>query len=132
MKYLFDTHAWIWWNAQPDAISPAVKTLLANPEQHEGLLLAAISVWEFSQLLEQGQLTLTCAAEDWIDQALDMPGLKLAPLTPRIAFRATTLPGSPPADPIDQLIVATAREENATIITKDPVIADYQHVRILW
>ena len=132
MKYLFDTHAWIWWMAQPEAVSPTVKSLLANPEQYEGMLLSAVSVWEFGLLLREGRLALSCAAEDWVEKALEMPGLKLAPLTPQIAYRATQLPGSPPPDQIDQLLIATAREENAVIITKDPAIAAYRHVRTVW
>ena len=35
-------------------------------------------------------------------------------------------------EPADQIIVATAREENATILTKDQGILDYQHVQSLW
>jgi PIN domain nuclease of toxin-antitoxin system len=35
-------------------------------------------------------------------------------------------------DPADQIIVATAREENASILTKDERILTYKHVRSLW
>ena len=31
-----------------------------------------------------------------------------------------------------QIIVATAREENATILTKEKIIQKYKHVRSLW
>jgi PIN domain nuclease of toxin-antitoxin system len=37
-----------------------------------------------------------------------------------------------PSDPADQIIVATAREENATVLTKDKNIHTYDHVRSLW
>lgn len=32
----------------------------------------------------------------------------------------------------DQIIVDTAREENATVITKDELIQGYSHVRTFW
>ena len=67
-----------------------------------------------------------------MSQALEMPKLRLVPLTPAIAYRSTVLPGSPPRDPVDQIVIATAREENATIVTKDPRIAAYPHVRTIW
>jgi len=35
-------------------------------------------------------------------------------------------------DPADQILVATAREENAVIVTKDERIHAYKHVRSLW
>ena len=53
-------------------------------------------------------------------------------LTPIIAYRSTVLPKPFHDDPADQIIVATAREENATILTKDKRILDYQHVQSLW
>jgi PIN domain nuclease of toxin-antitoxin system len=35
-------------------------------------------------------------------------------------------------DPGDQIIVATAREENATLLTKDGKIRQYSYVKTLW
>lgn len=61
-----------------------------------------------------------------------MHRLRLAPLSPRIAARSTTLPAPFHDDPADQLIVATAREENATILTMDRRIREYPHVGSLW
>jgi PIN domain nuclease of toxin-antitoxin system len=69
---------------------------------------------------------------DWINSALDMPKLRLVPLSPAIAFRSTILPQPFHSDPADQIIVATAREENATIISKDERILSYEHVQSLW
>ena len=132
MKYLLDTHTWIWWNARPDAISVKIRRLLANPAKYDELLLSAISVWELCKLLERGRLGLSLAPEEWIAQALDMPGLRLVPLSPRIAYQSTVLPTPFQQDPADQIIVATAREENATILTRDERILNYRHVQALW
>ena len=75
---------------------------------------------------------VSCAAEDWIDRALDMPGLRLVDLSPRIAYRSTVLPASFPDDTVDRILVATAREENAAILTDDPRMTVYGHVRTFW
>jgi len=61
-----------------------------------------------------------------------MPRLRVVALTPRIAYRSTTLPPPFHSDPADQIIVATAREMNATIVTKDQRIRDYAQVRTVW
>ncbi len=132
MKYILDTHAWIWWNMHPKKLSPEVRKLLSKPERYDELLLSAISPWEFSKLLEKGRLGISCNAEEWISEALSMPKLRLVPLTPAIAYRSTSLPQPFHGDPGDQIIVATAREENATLLTKDRLIQDYSHVRTLW
>ena len=61
-----------------------------------------------------------------------MSKLRLVPLTPVLAYRSTVLRQPFHNDPADQIIVATAREENATILTKDERILAYEHVRSLW
>ncbi len=132
MKYILDTHTWIWWNMHPQKLSAKVRSLLSTPEQYDLLLLSAISPWEFSKLLEKKRIGISCNPEEWISEALDMPKLRLVPLTPTIAYRSTSLPQPFNGDPADQIIVATAREENATILTRDKIIQKYEHVRTLW
>lgn len=132
MKYLLDTHAWVWWNMKPGQLSPRARSLLAKSGRRDEILLSAISPWEFCKLLEKGRLGISCHPEEWITQALDMPGLRLVPLSPVIACRSTFLPPTFGGDPADQIIVATAREENATILTRDRAIRKYPHVRSLW
>jgi PIN domain nuclease of toxin-antitoxin system len=132
MKYLLDTHTWIWWHMQPKKLSKKIITLLSTPEKYEELLLSAISPWEFSKLLEKGRIGISCSPEEWISQALQMQKFRLVPLSPIISYRSTSLPQPFHGDPGDQIIVATAREENATLLTKDHEIQKYTHVRTLW
>jgi PIN domain nuclease of toxin-antitoxin system len=132
VKYLLDTHTWIWWHTRPDKLSRKVKGLISDPDRYEELLLSAISIWEFCKLLEKGRIGISCAPEEWLAQALAVPALRLVPLSPSIAYRSTVLPNAPSADPADQIIIATARWENATILTKDGAIRRYRHVRTNW
>ena len=132
MKYLLDTHAWIWWNMNPKKLSRRIQSLIAAPAKYEELLLSAISPWEFANLLERRRLAVACDSEEWVLRAMDMPKLRLVPLTPEIACRSTMLPPPFHDDPADQIIVATAREESATIVTIDKRIRSYQHVKSIW
>lgn len=132
MKYLLDTHIWIWWNMHPQKLSGRVRTLLSTPARYEELLLSAISPWEFAKLLEKRRLAISCDPEEWVRQALEIPKLRLVPLSPTLAYRATTLPSPFHDDPADQIIVATAREENATLLTSDARIRAYAHCRSIW
>ena len=132
MKGLLDTHVWVWWNMVPQKLTRRVRSFISTPSRYEELLLSAISVWEFSKLLEKKRLAISCDPEEWIRVALEMPKLRLVPLSPAIAFRSTRLPGPFHDDPADQIIVATAREENATIVTADERIRAYPHCRSMW
>ena len=132
MTYLLDTHVWVWWHMRPQQLSARVRALIAAPTRYEELLLSAISPWEFAKLLEKQRLAISCDPEAWIDQALEMPKLRLVPLSPTLACRATILPPPFHDDPAEQIIVATARNENATILTEDERIRTYPHCRSLW
>ena len=117
---------------RPERLSPKVKGLIEDPDRYEELLLSTISVWEFCKLLEKKRLGISCHPEEWLAIALVMPKLRMVPLSPPIAYRSTVLPEPLASDPADQIILATAREENATILTKDAVMRQYRHVRTLW
>ena len=132
MKYLLDTHTWIWWHMNTQKLSQKVKKLIRDTSKYDELLLSAISPWEFSKLLEKKRLGISCDPEDWINRALDMPKLRLVPLSPLLAYHSTVLPQPFHNDPADQIIVASARSENASILTKDERILIYKHVRSLW
>ena len=132
MKYLLDTHVWVWWNMQPKKLSRKARALIEDTDRYDEMLLSAISPWEFCKLLEKKRIAISCDPEEWLSQGLEMPKLRLVPLTPTLAYRSTVLPQPFHGDPADQIVVATAREENATIISKDDLIRDYQHVRTLW
>lgn len=132
VKYLLDTHTWIWWNMRPQNLSRKVIKVIENEDGYEELLLSAISPWEFCKLLEKGRLGISCHPEEWIETALEMRKLRLVPLTPAIAYRSTILPKPFHGDPADQLIVSTARQENAIVITKDKRILSYKDVKSLW
>jgi len=132
MIFLLDTHIWIWWHANPDALSKKVKRLIEDPTCYEELLLSAISPWEFCKLIEKGRLGISCDTEEWLGSALNMPKLRVVPLTAHIAYRSTVLPKPFHNDPADQIIVASAREEKAILLTKDERIRSYKGVKSLW
>lgn len=132
MKYLLDTHTWIWWHMNPGKLSQRVKMLIQDTAGDNELLLSAISPWEFSKLLEKRRIGISCNPEDWIINALEMPKLRVLHLYPVLAYRSTVLPQPFHDDPADQIIVAIAREENATILTKDEKILTYRHVQSIW
>lgn len=53
MKYLLNTHTWIWWNMNSKRLSAKVKRLISAPTRYEELLLSAISPWDIQQTARQ-------------------------------------------------------------------------------
>jgi PIN domain nuclease of toxin-antitoxin system len=61
----------------------------------------------------------------WVDRALGVPGIRLAPLDSAIAAESTLLPGEPQGDPADRFLIATARIHGVVLATRDERILQY-------
>jgi PIN domain nuclease of toxin-antitoxin system len=132
---LLDTHCWLWIQAGgEDELSRESIRVIEDAARRGALLLSAISVWELAMLVSKSRVTLQTPLLDWVREALRTPGLSVVPLTPEIAVESTRLPGTFHGDPADRIIVASARETGATIITQDRRILAYTkqgHVRAI-
>jgi len=98
------------------------------------LRLSVISVWEVALLESKQRLHLHMDCLEWVRRALETPGLSLVPLTPEITVESTRLPGNIHADPADRILVATARNLGARLMTRDQALLDYgrkRHARVV-
>src|SRR6266536_1021659 len=68
MRFLIDTHVWLWSLVRPDALSRRVRNVLSQP-RHEGWL-SPISVWEIQVLAERGRVKLDDEPRRWLKEAL--------------------------------------------------------------
>jgi len=55
----------------------------AAQEQH--LWVSAITPWEIGMLVAKGRLVLGRDVMDWLQAALSLPGIRVAPLEPALA-----------------------------------------------
>jgi PIN domain nuclease of toxin-antitoxin system len=53
-------------------------------------------------------------------------------ISPEISWLSTQLPPPFHDDPADQIIVATARAENAVLLSADRLLRAYPHVHTIW
>lgn len=94
--------------------------------QAEGVVLvSAITAWEVGLLVSLNRLKLLMTPQRWYAQLLSLPGMQLAELSPDILLASSFLPGTPPRDPADRIIIATARDQGAALITRDRLILNY-------
>ena len=56
----------------------------------------------------------------------------LQDLTPEVCVGSTKLPGTFHGDPADQILVATARQLGAALVSPDRAIREYRHVPTIW
>jgi PIN domain nuclease of toxin-antitoxin system len=122
---LMDTHVWIWLaDGVRNRLSSACVTLLRNAHADARLYISPISVWEVARLVRRHRVVLTQDVREWVSRAFT-EGIRVAPLTPDTALDSGLLPAEPPKDPADQMLIATARELGATLVTRDSEILQY-------
>jgi len=121
-KVVLDTHVWLWTMEGNLELSEEFRRHCKSLDE---ILISPISIWEIGMLVEKKRFTFEMDCLDWIEKALAFPGIRLAPISPRIAVQSTRLPGTIHADPADRILVATAHEENAVLVTCDQKLLEY-------
>jgi PIN domain nuclease of toxin-antitoxin system len=117
---LLDTCA-VLWLAKGVDMTPEARTAVASRDLH----VSPISAWEIANLVRKSRLALTLPVKTWFRQAVDRMDADMSDLTIEILADSCDLPGSPPSDPADRIIIATARESNMVVVTRDDLILDY-------
>jgi PIN domain nuclease of toxin-antitoxin system len=126
---VLDTHAWIWWATEDRQLSPPARRRI---DASGTLGICSISLWEVAMLVERGRLELDRDVLEWIDEACALPKVEVIDLTPEIAVRSTRLGSQFHRDPADQLIVASALERRAALVTRDERIRSFGGVESVW
>jgi len=87
--------------------------------------VSPFSAWEIGMLSSRGRLTFSQRPESWFENFMGQQGVELAPMPPSVLIGSSFLPGSPPKDPWDRIIAATAREFGYTLVTRDKALLHY-------
>jgi len=121
VRLLLDTHFIIWSIRDRERFSPALATRLTDPANT--LVFSVATIWEIAIKHAQGR------ADFVFDPVVIRPGLiaqgyeELPILGPHAA--ATTALPPIHRDPFDRLLVAQANYEGITLLTADPMVAQY-------
>ena len=123
---LLDTHVWIWTLAgDARRIGRRARSLLTRAESRDAIRISPVTLFEVMALHTVGRLQLTRPPDEWIRQAMASAPVRIAELSPSIAIDAGRIPRDVLADPMDRLLVATACEMEATLLTADARILHY-------
>jgi PIN domain nuclease of toxin-antitoxin system len=87
--------------------------------------VSPVSIFEIAALHTLGRLRFAQPVETWIRAALDQMNLRIAPVAPEVSLDAGLIPRDALADPLDRLLVATARYLGSTLVTADDRILEY-------
>jgi PIN domain nuclease of toxin-antitoxin system len=128
-EVLLDTCAVIWL-ANGSALAPGVDAMLMQAALANGVFVSPVSAWEIGLLGRARNggpppLQFLPDPKTWFARLMTAPGVREAPLTAEAAIDSSHLPGSLHGDPADRLLIATARQMGAPIVTRDQKIIAY-------
>ncbi len=130
---VLDTHAWVWYVSNPEELSQNARRAIEREASGEKLIfISVISTWEVALLVSKERLFLTMNVRDWIAKSEAIPFFHFAPIDNDIALASVFLPEPLHQDPADRIIIATALNKGAPLITKDEKILDYPSVKAIW
>jgi PIN domain nuclease of toxin-antitoxin system len=130
---VLDTCAAVWLAEGEELAGKAMDALSAAAEGSY-TYVSPITAWEIGLLASRNRLQILASPQRWFARLLELPGMRLAEMSPDLLVASSFLPGKPPRDPADRIIAATARDLGATLITRDRALLQYGaqgHVRVL-
>jgi PIN domain nuclease of toxin-antitoxin system len=122
---LLDTCTLVFMTEKVRLAAAAVERLRAVHDGGGITFISPMSAWEVGMLTSRGRLQLLLRPERWFANLLEAPGVRLADISPDTLIASSYLPGSPPKDPVDRILAATARELGATLVTRDRLLLRY-------
>jgi len=128
LKYLLDTHAFVWAAAEDDRLSAKAARVIATTAW-EQLAISDVTLQEIGLLVHSRRLRLAGSPGTVLRPLLEF--LTVLPITLDIAFTAPSLPLAH-GDQFDRIIAATAKVHRLVLVSKDANIAEAGIAETLW
>jgi PIN domain nuclease of toxin-antitoxin system len=128
MRYLLDTHTFLWSVLDAPSLSNQARDIIEDASND--VFVSIVSLWEIAIKVSIGKLDLRQPFDTFIQQQLSLIDIPVLNLRLGHCVTVTKLPLHH-RDPFDRMLVAQAQVENMTFISRDPVMDAYGVTR-LW
>lgn len=122
---LLDTCAAIWITSDAEIAEEAGGALDRASNRGDNVYVSPMTAWEIGLLVSRGRIASPMSPRTLFRQLMSAPNVVLAEISPDMLIDSSFLPGEPPRDPADRIILATARESGLTVMTRDRHILAY-------
>jgi PIN domain nuclease of toxin-antitoxin system len=128
MKYLLDTHAFLWYFNDSENLSDIAAGIIEDASAEKYVSIA--SLWEFSIKYSMKKIAFDGGLSNlW--RMLSQNGFKILPITQMHLENIIVALPFHHRDPFDRVIIATAKAENLVIVTIDENIQKYD-IPCMW
>lgn len=129
---LLDTPSLIWWVNRNAELSASALGHIENERPDGTILVSALSAWEVAHWAAEGRLGLRMAPGAWLALVAAVPQVQFLPIGADIAMEAAALPAPAPSGLAARLLAASARHADCPLVTRNPVLQAYNHVKTIW
>ncbi|MDE0309019.1 MAG: type II toxin-antitoxin system VapC family toxin [Acidiferrobacterales bacterium] len=116
MRFLIDTHVFLWWLIDDARLSDSSQNLISNPEN--AIFVSSASAWEIAIKFRLGKLPGARAMVNDIPACIANQGFKELAITAEDGQRAGLLE-TVLRDPFDRMLIAQSQNHGLVLITKD-------------
>jgi len=127
MNLLIDTHVVIWFITEDDQLPDNVRELIEDAGNT--CFVSIASLWEMGIKYSLGKLDLKADLKK-VFELIDQSGLTILPITTTHILTNSVLDFHH-RDPFDRLIIAQAKSEGLTLVSKDREFEDY-NINLTW
>jgi PIN domain nuclease of toxin-antitoxin system len=118
---ILDTCALLWLAAGSKKLS---RSTLKELNEAPAIYVSAISGFEIAVKAAKGKLKLPYPPREWFEKVVEHHGLTVLPLEWTVCIEAVHLPPIHD-DPCDRFIIATAKQNNLSVVTADERFEKY-------
>lgn len=122
MRFLLDTHAFLWFVLNDSQLSQKALQLIVEPA-HD-ILISPASYWELAIKVSLGKYQIPGSFQVWMEQQMVDNAFQILPITIAHAAMVTTLPFHH-RDPFDRLLIAQSLTEQIKIVSADRIFDSY-------
>ncbi|MDQ1352863.1 MAG: hypothetical protein QG657_3169 [Acidobacteriota bacterium] len=126
MKYIIDTHAFIWYAVGDARVSSKVIGVLESDIEK---FISIVSIWEMAIKVNIGHLEFKNSFDDVVSNQIDLLNYRILNINLEHLFKLSTLELHH-RDPFDRLIISQALVEKIPIISVDEKFDKYGIERI--
>jgi PIN domain nuclease of toxin-antitoxin system len=124
MKYLIDTHIFLWSLFSPQKIPKPIVPIIKKSEN--SIFVSCVTFWEISIKYSLNKLELEAILPDELPNFAKRMNFEILNITAEDAASFYRLPRTSHKDPFDRMIIWQAIREKMIFLSKDSKIPAYQ------
>ena len=130
MSVVLDTCALIWWSLDPQKLSPIAQETCQQMDKEKNGLVASISIWEIAIKIKNKRLDLGVSLDTYVEALKQSDVIRIVAIDENLWLKSVGLEWNN-RDPADRVIVALAKQYQASLVTADRFIADF-YPSVIW